>query len=354
MVITAPTPIFSEVVPAPAARGDDFDRQDDDPPAGSAPIQPKGPDSPQTPKNGEALAANDLQSSPGMQVAWYGYRFYDPVTGRWPSRDPIDENGGINLYGFNGNSAIYGSDYLGLCEQCNLLKPGPYARHGVPVNSTSSKLDKRRKRILNALGDKYGCHHCGTTVCKFRNWVPDHLPATSLNGKGLSQKVYPQCDQCMHAQAKVCRSLSSQMLKAGCVVTKCGIRLLGVVSVLDATAFGDSNVYPTEVEEYDEITALLCSSGPCHESLVAPARASYLNGDYKTNCDCKICNYLVNVATIITTSSMMNYSEARCSKDYGRLSIRVKRDEECPLPGSQRFEQAYEARENTMHPLDPL
>jgi RHS repeat-associated protein len=36
---------------------------------------------------------------------YYGYRYYDPLTGRWPSRDPIGERGGVNLYGFVGNSA---------------------------------------------------------------------------------------------------------------------------------------------------------------------------------------------------------------------------------------------------------
>ena len=33
---------------------------------------------------------------------YYGYRYYDPLTGRWPSRDPIEEEGGVNLYGFVG------------------------------------------------------------------------------------------------------------------------------------------------------------------------------------------------------------------------------------------------------------
>jgi hypothetical protein len=52
-----------------------------------------------------------------MQVAWYGYRFYDPVTGRWPSRDPIEERGGVNLYGFIGNEGLTGWDRLGLDRQ---------------------------------------------------------------------------------------------------------------------------------------------------------------------------------------------------------------------------------------------
>ncbi len=42
-----------------------------------------------------------------------GYRYYDPMTGRWPSRDPIQEEGGVNLYGFVGNNSINNRDYLG-------------------------------------------------------------------------------------------------------------------------------------------------------------------------------------------------------------------------------------------------
>jgi hypothetical protein len=72
MVITAPAAQTVKAPPANPARGDDFDRPDDDPPAGSAPIRPKGPNPPQTPKCGNALDYNNLQSSPGMQVAYYG------------------------------------------------------------------------------------------------------------------------------------------------------------------------------------------------------------------------------------------------------------------------------------------
>ena len=45
---------------------------------------------------------------------YYGYRVYDPVTGRWPSRDPIEEDGGLNLYGFVRNDGIGRFDVLGL------------------------------------------------------------------------------------------------------------------------------------------------------------------------------------------------------------------------------------------------
>ena len=45
---------------------------------------------------------------------YYGYRYYDPLTGRWPSRDPIEERGGINLYAFVGNDGINKWDLLGM------------------------------------------------------------------------------------------------------------------------------------------------------------------------------------------------------------------------------------------------
>ncbi len=40
-------------------------------------------------------------------------KYYDPITGRWPSRDPIEEQGGINMYGFVGNDGVNRWDRLG-------------------------------------------------------------------------------------------------------------------------------------------------------------------------------------------------------------------------------------------------
>ena len=47
-------------------------------------------------------------------LLYYGLRYYHPATGRFINRDPIGEAGGLNLYGFVGNNAVNGWDYLGL------------------------------------------------------------------------------------------------------------------------------------------------------------------------------------------------------------------------------------------------
>ncbi len=49
---------------------------------------------------------------------YYGYRWYDPNLQRWLNRDPIEEDGGMNLYLFNLNDPIdmidLSSGYVGL------------------------------------------------------------------------------------------------------------------------------------------------------------------------------------------------------------------------------------------------
>jgi integrase/recombinase XerD len=93
---------------------------DEDPPLGGAAVSNPEPP-PKTPSPSGNLSASarkigskNRRSRP--RVAYYGYRYYDPKTGRWPSRDPIGEEGGFNLYGFVGNDGICGIDYLGTKE----------------------------------------------------------------------------------------------------------------------------------------------------------------------------------------------------------------------------------------------
>jgi RHS repeat-associated protein len=68
---------------------------------------------------GSAAVANTYRFStkslePVSGYYYYGFRYYNPSTGRWPSRDPIGEEGGENVYGMIGNQPSNKIDFLGL------------------------------------------------------------------------------------------------------------------------------------------------------------------------------------------------------------------------------------------------
>jgi RHS repeat-associated protein len=60
-------------------------------------------------------------------LAYYGFRYYSPELGRWLNRDPIEEEGGVNLYGMVGNDVVNHIDVLGL-----LFPPGTPGNFGFP------------------------------------------------------------------------------------------------------------------------------------------------------------------------------------------------------------------------------
>ncbi len=96
---------------------------DFDPVSGTIPSK-SGPRPPRPRNPSSSFVSNKLrQKSQGAEpvhVTDYGYRYYDPLSGRWPSRDPIEEEGGVNLYVFVGNDGLNFSDYLGMkkCATC--------------------------------------------------------------------------------------------------------------------------------------------------------------------------------------------------------------------------------------------
>jgi RHS repeat-associated protein len=51
-------------------------------------------------------------------LVYYGYRYYNASTGRWPNSDPLGEKGGKNLYAFVLNDPVRFHDSKGLCPCC--------------------------------------------------------------------------------------------------------------------------------------------------------------------------------------------------------------------------------------------
>ena len=64
--------------------------------------------------------------------AYYGYRYLDPVSGRWTSRDPIGERGGANIYAFANGDSINEADGVGLKSGKHPCTYYVVAGHGSP------------------------------------------------------------------------------------------------------------------------------------------------------------------------------------------------------------------------------
>jgi RHS repeat-associated protein len=53
---------------------------------------------------------------PPSGLVYYLYRYYDPSLQRWPNRDPIEEEGGLNVYAFVSGDPINKIDKFGLAS----------------------------------------------------------------------------------------------------------------------------------------------------------------------------------------------------------------------------------------------
>ena len=86
-------------------------------------------------------------------LLYYGYRYYNASTGRWLSRDPLEEDGGMNLYCFVSNLP------LSAIDACGLKKHVPYlfvhyreTEIGLgPALSEIRNLPKLIRKLLKAI-----------------------------------------------------------------------------------------------------------------------------------------------------------------------------------------------------------
>lgn len=82
------------------------------------------------------------------------------------------------------------------------MKPGPYAVESIPARSKSQKFTKAEREKINEIGDKYGCHTCGTKPSgrSSGNWTPDHQPVSKTVPDGTPQVLLPHCKTCSAIQ----------------------------------------------------------------------------------------------------------------------------------------------------------
>src|SRR5205085_4872152 len=126
---------------------------------------------------GDYAANNPLKFSGQYEdketgLIYYGLRYYNPQSGRWISRDPSQEDGGVNLYGFVGNDGINGVDYLGLWRRDD-WSGGWYRYSG---HATAEKCDKLSELAKLITGDENDWHLLRSTDRVKEGEVVDIIP----------------------------------------------------------------------------------------------------------------------------------------------------------------------------------
>ncbi|MEW6429058.1 MAG: RHS repeat-associated core domain-containing protein [Thermodesulfobacteriota bacterium] len=139
-------------------------------------------------------------------LSYFGYRYYAAGIGRWTSRDPIGERGGVNLYGYVSNDPVDWVDPLGLSQMCHrdLLLPVPYARHCYARfdDGTTSSYDQK------------GVH-------------PD--PDPNQEGTICTEPKQPEKDDCIKKTMKKCKGSDYSFTKFNCchcleeAMKECGV-----------------------------------------------------------------------------------------------------------------------------------
>jgi RHS repeat-associated protein len=92
------------------------------------------------------FSSKEFHAASGL--VYYGYRFYEPSLQRWLNRDPIGEVGGLNLYGFVGNSPLGYVDPLGEMSYLS-----PHLRCIGKQKTALDNCEKSKKERIKCPGD---------------------------------------------------------------------------------------------------------------------------------------------------------------------------------------------------------
>ena len=115
-------------------------------------------------------STNYLDRETGMLA--YQLRYYLPDHGRWLNRDPIEEQGGKNLYGFCKNSPVFLHDNLGLS-----CKVGTY---------NVLRLDTWDKPMANGLSSNPGLFDIGDSLLSSIGTLGNLMSLSSLSPNSLA------------------------------------------------------------------------------------------------------------------------------------------------------------------------
>lgn len=157
------------------------------------------------------------------------HAFYDPGQGRWLSRDPIEERGGVNLYGFVRNDGVNGMDILGLrppdenIQNCVIKVFGGHGQFN-PDGRTNKITDER---ILDAVEVpvNINCSPCAAAsvvscssarICNINNPIPGtrldngNIPTTTIYGDPVEETFCARMRQDVEAAKKHAKTICNK------------------------------------------------------------------------------------------------------------------------------------------------
>jgi len=135
------------------------------------------------------------------ETGWvnYTFRLYDPSTGRWLSKDPLEEMGGIPLYGFVENNSVNESDPFGLTND-----PGDFGWDVYYPNYITGKYVWRIAYLAEMFGvyrEKYVADAKGVAELERRGGITK-AEGQALRGQlkaNAQAKTPPEVDQVLRA-----------------------------------------------------------------------------------------------------------------------------------------------------------
>ena len=200
---------------------------------------------------------NYTQATPNTHqetgLYYYKYRYYDPVTGRWLSRDPIGERGGWNFYKFVDNKPVQNIDILGLKPiGFGQVKKSCYdrCRKGV-VGSLQLVLDQFSLNLRNKTKlTLYTKNKCGSlfgrerTICLRKHQIKKKAKiAGLLAASRIAYTTAAQAEElgCWHK----CKCLTPLTLFGGCCDDEAtrNVDITGDTNFAELMAFSLQEVY---------------------------------------------------------------------------------------------------------------
>jgi hypothetical protein len=135
----------------------------------------------------------------GLLLAQDALAFYNPQAGRWLNRDPVEELGGVNLYGFVRDNPLSYSDANGLvAKKCGVESFSVKWRQGITDKSGRPLgLFRIDVKIVFKKGGDYDprcCEYKQNARTRFKITIPNSVPSPWEGDEPMHDDDYSRGD----------------------------------------------------------------------------------------------------------------------------------------------------------------